>query len=182
MFLVFGAITVLLIAIILFAFPSLSPIPYYPTNWKDLKKIVKTFHLTNSSHIIDLGAGTGTVVFALADYAYTNDLTSQFTAVEINPILVFILIIKKLFHPHKNHIHIAWKDLFKTNYNVLLKNKMKPTVYLYVSPRLLDKIHKKIKKNIPKASVISYMYAIPHLKPSETNRTGNHPIYVYNKV
>lgn len=181
MLIVAAILTFAFLAVIaLFAFPRFSPIPYFPTNWQDLEKIVGAFHLTKNSEVIDLGAGTGTVIFALAHHAHRYDLPVRLVAVEINPVLVLILHLKRLIHPCRKQIVIVWTDLFTTSYSTLTASGRKTTVYLYVSPRLLTRISKKIQEDLPQARVVSYMYSLPDRSPRRTIRTGNHPIFLYN--
>ena len=179
----FGILIVLLfVVIITFASPKLSPIPYFPTNWDDLPQITAAFPLADGITVIDLGAGTGTVIFALADEAIREKKRVELAAVEINPFLVSILLWKKITHPYRKHIHVFWKDIFTTPYEKFVLPKTTGViVYLYVSPRLLKKISGKIDADLGKKTpIVSYMYSIPDKTPRKTITTGNHPIYIYN--
>lgn len=180
MFFLFIFLAIFFLVVITFAFPRFSPIPYYPTNWGDIEKIIKVFP-KDTDVILDLGAGSGTVIFALARDAYENRRTTQFFAFEINPFLVLLLHIKNLFHPNRQHVRIQFADLFKIRYSTLIKGR-KSVFYLYVSPRLIPTIVKKIKKDIPLAQIVSYMYEVKNIKASKVVRTGNHPIYLYTTL
>ncbi len=79
-------VTLLIIIITLayFISPTLSPVPFFPTQKADLEMIVSALlsskaqirnskvEIRNSQIIYDLGAGTGTVIFALAQEAYES--------------------------------------------------------------------------------------------------------------
>ena len=109
-------ISVVLILIILtFTSRRLSPIPYFPSNRQDLPLIVMAFKLKKNQVIFDLGAGDGIVIFAAAKEALQKKLNTKFIAVEINPILIFILHLRRLFHSNKRNIKIIRADIFKMN-------------------------------------------------------------------
>lgn len=187
---IFLVIFLFLFIIYLFASPRLSPIPYFPTNHQDLKLIIKALNLKNDQTIIDLGAGTGTVIFTAASNAAS--LTTKFVAVEINPILIFILHLRRLLHPNRKNIRIIWADLFKINYSSLTTDYLLlTTFYLYVSPWLLEKIVSKIKKEIGSCYIVSYYYPVRSLKKKphfalratrgkEKIIQGKNKIYIYN--
>lgn len=129
-FIFIGLILFIFVVLILFSFPCFSPIPYYPSNKKDLPFIIKAVNLKNDQVIIDLGAGDGVVIFAAASNAISlpKKLNTQFIAVEINPVLIFIMHLRRLFHPNRKNIKIVWADMFKVNlktqnHNSKLKTK-----------------------------------------------------------
>lgn len=184
----------LLVVIFIFASPKLSPIPYFPTNHKDLPLILTALKLQNNQTIADLGAGDGIVVFSAASKALQRKLNTQFVAVDINPILVLIMNIRRFFHPNRKNIKILWSDMFLIDYNKLIStnlpagvstkagfNRFKPisTFYLYISPWLLDKVLERIKKVKTDKSVISYYYPIKQLKNSEKVIKGVHSVFTY---
>src|SRR5687767_4357361 len=138
-------VLILLIIIALFAFPSLSPIPYFPSNKKDFNKIIAALNLKNKQKIIDLGAGDGVVIFEAAQEAYEKKLDTQFVAVEINPVLLLIMHVRRFFHKNKKNILILKHDLFTFK----TKNDSQEIVfYLYVSPWFLEKIFKHLKSTV----------------------------------
>ena len=179
-FLIFIFIAFLFLIIFVFSSKKLSPIPYFPSNKKDIASITKALGLSNNQTIFDLGAGDGIIIFAAAKVANKKKLNTKFVAVEINPILILILLIRLFFHPNKKNIKIIRDDIFKmklsfptTNYSLLT------TFYLYISPWFLEKVAKKILHEFPKAKIISYMYPIKSLKNSEKKIQGKNTIFVY---
>ncbi len=157
-------ITIAVIFVILWFFISkeLSPVPYFPTNKKDLDLIVKSMSLKNNMDVIDIGAGDGRMIFYAANKASQKNLNTKFYAVEINPILILILYLKKLFHKNSQNIFIIYKDMMKLN----LKKYKNPLFFLYLSPIYLEKIYKKIKKEAKNPKIITYFYEIPKVKYS----------------
>ncbi|OGK26197.1 hypothetical protein A2954_04390 [Candidatus Roizmanbacteria bacterium RIFCSPLOWO2_01_FULL_37_12] len=172
---------ILLFAIILiFSSKKFSPIPYFPSNKKDLDLILRALNLKKNQIIFDLGAGDGLVIFAAAKKSHQKKLDTKFIAVEINPILLLILNMRRFFHPNKKNIKIIRGDIFKMNYNQLTsKQANQATFYLYISPWYLEKTLSNIKKQIKKFSIVSYMYPIKSLKKKERIVNGLNSIYIY---
>ncbi len=176
----------LLTVIAIFAFPQFSPIPYYPTNLKDIPLIVKALRVRNRKTIVDLGAGDGVVIFKSAELGFKRGLNTQFIALEINPVLVAILHIRRLFHANKKNIKIIRGDMFTYPFSSVISppnpqsSKISQiTFYLYISPWLITKAIKNTKIHCPKAEYVSYYYPLPNQKPVQINQSGIHPIYIY---
>lgn len=167
-----------------FVLPSLSPIPFFPSNKKDIPLICETLLATNKrSVIIDLGAGIGTVIFETARHAYQKKQVTHFLAVEINPLLILIMYIRKLFHPNRKNIRIIRANMLTIDYDVLLEQIDSHTAiifYLYIGHTVIELLKKKfdpIKKNI---TIVSYMYDIPNWEKNITDKKkGIHPLYIY---
>ncbi len=179
----FFIIFIVLIIIIIFIFSSkkFSPIPYFPSQSVDLSKIIKALNLKNNQTVIDLGAGDGIVIFEAAKSSYQQKLNTKFVAVEINPVLILILHLRRLFHINKNNIKIIYGDIFTMDFSPLTPNSYLLTFYLYISPWFLEKTISNIKNQISKFSVISYMYPIKSLtKKSKEIIQGKNRIFVYN--
>ncbi|MDO8609566.1 MAG: class I SAM-dependent methyltransferase, partial [bacterium] len=145
----YSLLFIIFVIISLFAFPQFSPIPYFPSNKKDLKLIVKTLRLQNNQTIIDLGAGDGMVIFEAAKKTYEEKLNTKFIAVDINPILLLIMHIRRLFHRNKKNIKIIYGNMFTMNFNqftlseiegLTSKQSNSLTFYLYISPWYLEKV------------------------------------------
>ncbi|MBI2052005.1 hypothetical protein HYT33_04580 [Candidatus Roizmanbacteria bacterium] len=172
----------------LFASPRFSPIPYFPTSEKDLSLVVGALSLKNNQVVYDLGAGGGIVIFEAANVAKKRKLNTQFVAVEINPVLVLILHLKRLLHSNKRNINIVWGDMFKIKFKIQ-KSKVKITskksktitVYVYVSPWMLENMYKKLKNEFHKFRFVSYFYPLPKgvARPIKTYN-GKNKIFIYD--
>ena len=172
---------IILGVILIFSSKRLSPVPYFPTNAKDLQLIIKALGLTNNQTIIDLGAGDGIVIFESANKALEKKVGTQFIAVEINPILILILHLRRLLNKNKKNVKIVWGDFFKLNLNTLTRKPVNTvTCYLYISPWFLDAVSKRILSQFPKAKIVSYMYPIKSLKKKEKTEEGKNTIYIYS--
>lgn len=163
-----------------FLFKKFSPIPYFPTNRKDMPLIMNTITLKDNQVFFDLGAGDGIIVFELAKKSQTMKLDTQFVAIELNPILVFILHIRRLLHTNRNNIIIIWGDMFTYDYKSYVKNKQTEFLfYLYISPWFLEQATTVIRSLDMPVHIISYFYPIHSLKASEKKLKGIHTVYNY---
>ncbi len=165
-----GVAAIILVIIALFAFPIFSPIPYFPSNKKDLKRILDAINLKSDETLVDLGAGDGLVIFESA-----RRHKGYFVADEINPVLFGIMYIRRLFHPNRKNIRVILKNMFKVH-DTPLSGKL--VFYLYVSPWFLEKIYAYLKKHFKNFRVVTYFYPIPSLKPKKVIE-GVHKIYIY---
>ena len=183
MFFVISGLILILVVIILFSFPKFSPIPYFPSNGKDIPLILKALNIRNNQTIIDLGAGDGIVIFKAADKAFQDKLNTQFIAVEINPILLLLLHVRRLLHPNRKNIRIANMDMFSVKYPSLAINHYPlVTFYIYISPWFIEKTVANITKQIGHFDLVSYFYQVkclPHHK--EAIKNGVHKIYSYHQ-
>lgn len=181
MLLWFTPLILFFIILIIFAFPQLSPIPYFPSNKKDLPVILKALDLKNSQTVFDLGAGDGRVIFNAAAKAYRQKLNTQFIATEINPILIIILHLRRLFHTNKKNIKIIRANMFNMNFSLLTTNySLQTTFYLYISPWYLEKTINNIRKQIKNFRLVSYMYPVRSLENNQKILQGVNKVFVYN--
>lgn len=166
--------------IILFTFRRFSPIPYFPSNKKDLPKIIDSLNVRNNQIIFDLGAGDGVVIFESAKKAYGKKLNTKFVAVEINPVLLLILHLRRLLHPNKKNIAIVYGDMFSMDFSPFLPSYLLlTTCYLYISPWFLEKTVQNITRQIKNPEIVSYMYPVKSLKQKEKIVKGLNFIYKY---
>jgi len=159
--------------------------------------IIKAFNLKNNQVIYDLGAGDGVVIFKAAKEAFKKKQNTVFIAIEINPVLILILHLRRLLHPNKKNIKIVWGDMFKINLksqilnlktktkilnlsnNVTIEQYSNITIYLYISPWLIEKTLSVIKKQFSRFNIVSYFYPVKSLKNKERVTHGIHNIYIY---
>lgn len=181
MLIIYLAITLIFVIILLFSSKIFSPIPYFPSQSVDLPLIIKALDLKNNQIVIDLGAGDGIVIFRAAKQAFKKKLNTTFIAVEINPVLILILHLRRLFHPNRKNIKIVFNDMFKINFSKLATSHYSlVTVYLYISPWFLEKTLKNIQKQLTNYSIVSYMYPITSLKKKGETIQGKNSIFRYD--
>jgi len=169
------------VIIFLFSSKKFSPIPYFPSQSIDIPLIIEALKLNKDQTIIDLGAGDGIVIFSAAQQSYKQKLNTKFVAIEINPILILVLHLRRLFHPNKKSIKIVRDDIFKMNFDKLLTfHSSLLTFYLYISPWYIEETVKNLKLKIKNFDAVSYMYAIKSLKKREKIIEGKNNIYIYS--
>lgn len=135
--------------------------------------------MKNNMEIIDLGAGIGTVIFKAAEKSHQLGLNTKFIAIDINPILVIIMKILRLFHKNKSNIKVVYADMFRLKFNELLTKNTNLIFYIYISPWLTNTVYKIIKKQNQKATLISYYYPVKGIRESAKIH-GLHNIYLYD--
>jgi 16S rRNA A1518/A1519 N6-dimethyltransferase RsmA/KsgA/DIM1 with predicted DNA glycosylase/AP lyase activity len=177
-FFIFIILFSLLIIILFFSSPKLSPIPYFPSNKKDIPLIIKALNLKNNQVVFDLGAGDGIVIFEAAKKAFQKKLNTKFFAVEINPVLILIMWLKWLFHPNKKNIKIVCDNIFKIDFKRYKLQVTSYTFYLYISPWYLEKVIKNLKLTIKNFSLVSYFYPVPKMKEKKVFE-GKNKVFVY---
>lgn len=173
-------LAIIFVIILIFSSKSLSPIPYFPSQKIDLPLIIKALNLQNNQTVFDLGAGDGIVIFEAAKKAYQQGLNTKFIAVEINPILILILHLRRLFNPNKNNIEVVYGDMFKMNFSRHTFHATRYTFYLYISPWFIEKTLKNIKKQVKKFRVVSYMYPIKSFGNKERIIVGKNRLFFYS--
>ncbi len=134
--------------------------------------------LKNDHIIVDLGAGSGTVIFAAADEAHKKGLNTEFVAIDINFLLVVYMYIKAQFHPHKAHIHIMQGDLFKMDYEKMIQPFKHATFYMYAVPWLANALAQLVVDINKPAQILSYYYPVSILKQKD-KLSGEHEVFEY---
>jgi len=171
--LILATIVIIFAVLLIFVSRKLSPVPYFPTNKKDIPIIIKALDLSRNKTVVDLGAGDGIVIFEAASESFEKNLNNKFYAVEINPVLVFIMKLRRLFHKNKKNIYILREDFTKIN----LKKFKNAVFYLYLSPKYLNIVYKKIRTETKKYKIISYFYK-PNKEIDLIKIKGRNNLYV----
>lgn len=174
----------LFVVVIIFSSPRLSPIPYFPSNGKDMPLILQALNIRNNQTIVDLGAGDGIVIYAAATQAFQNKLNTKFIAVEINPILLLVLHIRRLLHPNRKNIQIIKADMFSMKFSPLIASHYPlTTFYLYISPWFIEKTIINISSQIQSFDLVSYFYQVKCLPEyKEEIKKGVHKVYSYQPL
>ncbi len=173
-------VLIVICGLIYLAFSSkISAIPFFPSNSNDLPAIIEALDMRDDNIVYDLGAGTGTVIFAAASEAKKKGLDTTFVALDINFILIGIMMLRKLFHPNSKNIRIVMGDLFKYDYAAETDNYKHVTYYMYVSPWFTDPMAKLIKDTKRNSHIVSYYYPIKKELKEKKHITRNHDIYIY---
>lgn len=142
-----------------------------PTSIKVKKVLLKSLPLNPLGTIYELGAGWGTLAFALADHYPSH----RIIAIEISIIPLAFLHFRQTLFPRKN-LKIQYGDFFQKN---LLDTGL---IVCYLYPEAMKKLEIKIKIECPQTMIITHTFALPTRKPTLTlyaQDLYNTPIYFY---
>lgn len=159
--------------VLFFVWRRFSPVPYFPSNGQDIPIILKLLALRDNQILYDLGAGDGVVIFRAAatslassplarrssDRRSRTKAGSHFVAVEINPILIFVMKLRRLFHPNKSNIQIVRADIFTVP--VPCPPRYTPVFFMYISPWYMEKTIVNLLRQFKSIELVSYFYAAP---------------------
>lgn len=115
--------------------------PFYPTSKKATKTMLQALKTHKAKHVLELGAGDGRVAVALAKEGY------EVTAVEFNPILVWVIYIRKFLGGYKK-LHVKRADFLKISY------KGYDAAFIYLYPKVMDQLSDKISSEMPRDAIL----------------------------
>ncbi|KKP40795.1 MAG: type 12 methyltransferase [Candidatus Peregrinibacteria bacterium GW2011_GWC2_33_13] len=128
-------------------------VPYVPTKKRLIETLLKTAKPHKGQTIYDLGCGDGRLLFAAEKKYHTKCI-----GYELSPIAYFLAMIKKIIQRSKSKIYL--KNFFKA------KISDAEIIFLYLTPAILKKLVKKVKKECHKGTIIvSHTFHIEGLKP-----------------
>lgn len=142
-----------------------------PTSPKVKKALLKALPSSLLGTIYELGAGWGTLAFALADHYPANDII----AIEISIIPLAWMHIRQALFRRKN-LKIQYGDFFQKN---LLDAGL---IVCYLYPGAMKKLEIKIKTECPQTMVLTHTFALKARKPARViyvQDLYNTPIYLY---
>lgn len=163
----FAATAIYLIFLI---YSSIKGAPYVPTRSKRLDDILKNAKLKKGQIFYELGSGDGrTVRYAVQKYKVNG------YGFDINPLLIQYSRLLNWIHktPEVKFIRADIRDVDLKKVDVL---------YLFLMPQLVNKIKKKMKKELKKASlIISHGFTIEGWdeKITKTLKSAPFPTYYY---
>lgn len=152
-------------------------IPYVPTSKKIIRKMIKLANIQSNEKIIDLGSGTGRIIFALGK-VYSGEIIG----IEKSHYLYLLSKLKQYF-VRKNNIKLIHGDF--NNHSLKDVN----VVMLFITPEGIKEIEKKLSEELPQgARIISYMFPLENKEkfreekiPLKGKKKTNY-LFVYNKL
>lgn len=130
-------------------------VPYVPTKKQVAQKMIKVAHLKKDDTVYDLGCGDGRLLFEAE-----KSVKIHAKGYELAPIPYFFAKIQQVFLKSKTNIQMAnffGADLKDAN-----------IIFCYLSPDIMVKLYKKIKKECKKGTkIISNTFSIHGVKPSK---------------
>lgn len=152
-----------------------SKIPYYPTRWEVVKRLLEIYVPKPGERVLELGCGDARVIRALT-MKYDDILA---TGVEINSILINEANKRIYRNKLSNRINIIQGDLFKfpiEGYN---------TIYAYLTKDALSRLKDKFRNFlISGGKIITLDFKIPSIKPRQAEAIDisgkKHILYIYH--
>jgi SAM-dependent methyltransferase len=140
---------------------------YQPTPRRSVEMMLRFAEVGPQDTLYDLGAGTGAIVFRAA-----RTYRARVVGVEVEPIRVLILLLRRRLGPFGDRITIRWGDLFHLDFRVAT------VVTAFLWPGAMARLRPKFEAELPPgARVVSHCHAVPGWVPEEYDRRTD--VYLY---
>lgn len=141
----------LFIIVCCFGFVLFSGAPYLPTLNKQVKVALKLAKLKKGDTIIELGCGDGKVLIAAARQGL------KAVGYELNPVMFVIAWFRT--RAYRQQVRVVFGNFWHKQWPPA------EAIYVFLLPRLMDKLDKKISQLPNKYVVISFAFKFPHRTP-----------------
>lgn len=128
---------------ILLVVQNIFTVPYVPSRFPKVKKVLREIGISKQTKFIDLGSGDGTIVFMAAGMG-----AAKTTGLDINPFLVVISKFRNLLNHRRGRVDFQLKSFSKhdfSGYNF---------VYTYLFPELMEKLEDKLFAELPQGAIV----------------------------
>jgi ribosomal protein L11 methylase PrmA len=166
--LAFGVVFAAIAAVAYFVFASFAfGAGYQPTPRRSVATMLRFAELGERDTLYDLGAGTGAIVFRAA-----RIYRARVVAVEVEPLRVLVLRLRRAFGAYPERISIRWGDLYHLNY----RDATVVTAFLWggAMARLGPKLEKELR---PGARLVSHVHPVPGWRPEAYDDAAD--VYLY---
>jgi hypothetical protein len=140
---------------------------YQPTPRRAVETMLRFAEVRPDDTVYDLGAGTGAIVFRAA-----RTYRARVVAVEVEPIRVLILLLRRRFGAFSDRVTIRWGDLFHMDF----RGATVITAFLW--PGAMAKLRPKFERELPTGCrIVSHHHPIPGWTP--TTQDMETKVYLY---
>ncbi len=140
---------------------------YQPTPRAAVETMLRFAEAGPTDTVYDLGAGTGAIVFRAA-----RRCGSTVVGVEVEPIRVLILRLRRALGPARGRITLRWGDLFRLDY------RPATIVTAFLWPGAMGRLRPKLESELkPGARVVSHCHAVPGWTAQAYDRKTD--VYLY---
>lgn len=158
-------IALVIIVILSFGVGAFLGAPFVPTHKRAVIAALELASLQPGQHLLDLGAGSGTLVVAAARQGI------RVTGIEINPVLWIIANIR--IWPYRDHARVRLGNYWQMRWPEA------DCIYIFLIGHYMTRFSRDLKSRVHHpVTVISYTFQVPGLELDET-RHGLH-LYRYN--
>lgn len=141
--------------------------PWWRTNSKIARSIIKTANIDKDDYIYDLGCGDGTLLLTAG-----KQVGARGVGVEIDPARVFVARIRMMSSKLKGKIVIKRGDLFKENIS------QATVVVVYLVPKTLGRLEEKFRNELKEGTrIVSFVYPIDYFPEVASDKKNQ--VYVY---
>ena len=124
---------------------------YQPTPRRVVERMLELAEVGPSDRLVDLGAGTGAILFRAARVR-----GAEAVGVEVEPIRVLILRLRRRLGPARERITVDWGDLFRRDYRTTT------VVTAFLWPDAMRRLRPILEEQLaPGARVVSYYHPVP---------------------
>lgn len=140
---------------------------YQPTPRAAVRTMLRLAELSPHDTLYDLGAGTGAIVFRAA-----RTYRARVLAVEVEPLRVLILRLRRALGPFPERVTVRWGDLFRLDFTPA------SVVTAFLWPGAMARLRPKLEAELrPGSRVVSHCHAIPGWVPEAYERETD--VYLY---
>ncbi|MCI4366118.1 MAG: SAM-dependent methyltransferase [Thermoplasmata archaeon] len=129
---------------------------YQPTPRPIATRMLELAEIAPTDVVYDLGAGTGALVFRAA-----RERGARAVGVEVEPLRILILRMRRRWGPAAERIRIVWGDFFRLDF------REATVVLVFLWPEAMRRLGPRLADELPKgARVVSYYHPVPGWTPS----------------
>jgi hypothetical protein len=140
---------------------------YQPTPRRSVATMLRFAEVGPLDTLYDLGAGTGAIVFRAA-----RTYGARVVGVEVEPIRVLILLLRRRLGPSADRITIHWGDLFQLDF------RSATVVTAFLWPGAMARLRPKFERELGDgARVVSHCHPVPGWAPDRYDRSSD--VYLY---
>lgn len=147
------------IVILSFGLGAFLGAPWVPAFRQDIDELLDLANVTKKTKFVDLGCGDGKILVAAARRG------AHVTGFEVNPILWLICKLRLL--PYRKRAKVYLRSFWSVDLGRF------DVIYLYLIDHHMVRMRAQLARQMnPRATVISYMFVIPGIRPIETTRNS----------
>jgi len=167
-FYLFLALIVGLLAVLYFVFASFAwGAGYQPTPRRSVEAMFRLARIGPEDTVYDLGAGTGAVILRAA-----RDHGARAVGVEVEPLRVLILRLRRRWSPARERIVIHWGNLFDLDF------RPATVVAVFLWPEAMHRLRPIFEAQLrPGARLVSHYHLLPGYLPTESDPDAK--VYLY---